>query len=132
MKLNQAPLIPAHAGIQGNKRRRSRPWIPAFAGMSGISIESISSEHALTVGKKDVDARNKCGHDGVGFAEERGREIKSLPAIERWADFRYIENSPVAQKPRAFSFRRVRFGPPAPLFQDRRQTGSSREQHAHE
>ncbi len=33
--------------------------------MSGISIESISSEHALTLGKKDVDARNTCGHDGV-------------------------------------------------------------------
>ena len=26
----QVPLIPAHAGIQGHKRRRSRPWIPAF------------------------------------------------------------------------------------------------------
>jgi len=51
------------------------------------------------------------GMTELGFAEERGREIKNLPAIERWADFRYIENSPVAQKPRAFSFRAFSFRP---------------------
>src|SRR6266568_109559 len=46
--LQHVPLIPAHAGIQGNKRRRSQPWIPAFAGMSGDEeSDSISSEHAL-------------------------------------------------------------------------------------
>src|SRR5882757_8676525 len=33
--LEHVPLIPAQAGIQSNKRRSLRPWIPAFAGMSG-------------------------------------------------------------------------------------------------
>jgi hypothetical protein len=33
--LKHAPLIPAKAGIQGNKRRSSRLWVPAFAGTSG-------------------------------------------------------------------------------------------------
>jgi hypothetical protein len=29
------PLIPAQAGIQGNKRWSLWPWVPAFAGTSG-------------------------------------------------------------------------------------------------
>jgi len=28
-------VIPEKAGTQGNKGRRSRPWLPAFAGMTG-------------------------------------------------------------------------------------------------
>jgi hypothetical protein len=35
------PLIPAHAGIQSNERRRSRPWVPAFAGTSGIDVSRL-------------------------------------------------------------------------------------------
>src|SRR5207302_634960 len=45
--MSRLPFIPAHAGLQSNKRRRSRPWIPAFAGMSGIDVDSIPPEHAL-------------------------------------------------------------------------------------
>jgi hypothetical protein len=34
-RVEHVPLIPAHAGIQSNKRRSSQPWVPAFAGTSG-------------------------------------------------------------------------------------------------
>ena len=34
-RLQRVPLIPAHAGIQGNERRSLRPWVPAFAATSG-------------------------------------------------------------------------------------------------
>jgi hypothetical protein len=39
--LEHVPLIPAHAGIQSNKRRRSRPWVPASAGTSGIDVSRL-------------------------------------------------------------------------------------------
>jgi hypothetical protein len=49
LSLQHVPFIPAHAGIQSNKHWRSRPWIPAFAGMSGIDVDSIPTEHALAL-----------------------------------------------------------------------------------
>jgi hypothetical protein len=39
--LEHVPLIPAQAGIQSNKRRGSRPWVPAFAGTSGIDVSRL-------------------------------------------------------------------------------------------
>jgi hypothetical protein len=42
---NLTPLIPAKAGIQSNKDRLCRPWIPACAGMSGRERGS-STTHA--------------------------------------------------------------------------------------
>ncbi len=32
------PLIPAKAGIQSRTRNIALPWIPAFAGMSGVGV----------------------------------------------------------------------------------------------
>jgi hypothetical protein len=33
-------VIPAKAGIQGGKHWRTRPWTPAFAGVTGIPVEA--------------------------------------------------------------------------------------------
>jgi peptide/nickel transport system permease protein len=43
------PLIPAKAGIQGNKRWSLRPWIPAFAGMSGNDLAEKPRRQAGTM-----------------------------------------------------------------------------------
>src|SRR5258708_2488472 len=84
--VEHAPLIPAYAGIQGNKRRSLRPWIHAFAGMSGNDVDRIPAEHALfrldRVGERLERCKMKIRLGQRGDSRRSAKTLLPLAALD--------------------------------------------------
>jgi hypothetical protein len=70
VRLAEAVKQSAHSRASGNPA-----WVPAFAGTSG-EVSGVSEQATL----KDMDARNKCGHDEEQLA---GSDSSALARLEK-------------------------------------------------
>jgi hypothetical protein len=60
MNISKITVTPAKAGVQGHKLRPCmKPWIPAFAGMTGVKKFSNSFNTPTTLHRLKTDKRTE-------------------------------------------------------------------------
>ena len=80
-------VIPAKAGIQGNRHGTRRPWTPAFAGVTAFA-SSRSSQHAAgdETGEQQDDEQVRHERDLLFRIAVLARRVSGLsPPLSAWS-----------------------------------------------